>query len=169
MLQRQTHFYICCTGRCNESYLKFLLCFLESLGVSTVNHIYEDVCVVEVVSPVRSDLPLATNVPDIELESLALDWLDVEALGWSDGGDVFTGQTLENGRLPCIVQTKQQYPQFLVRRWLQFPATYFLESSNFVEIFLSHLRMLRRPMLVIRKMKGEVTTTPSLQINIKVA
>ena len=46
---------------------------------------------------------------------------------------------------------------------------YFLESSNFVEIFLSHLRMLRRPMLVIRKMKGEVRTTPSLQINIKVA
>lgn len=41
----------------------------------------------EVVSPQRSDLVLAADVPDVELGVLVRDGLDVEADG-GDGGDV---------------------------------------------------------------------------------
>ena len=75
--------------------------------VRRVNHIDQRVRLVEVVPPVRSDALLAPDVPHIELEPLALDGLDVEALGGGDGGDVFTGEALQDGRLPSIIQTKQ--------------------------------------------------------------
>ena len=97
-------------------YLKFLFCLFKPLGVSGVNHIDEYVRVVKVVPPVWSDLPLSPDVPDVELEPLALYGLNVEPLGGGDGGDVFTGEALQDGRLSCIVQTKQQYPQFSVWR-----------------------------------------------------
>ena len=88
-------------------YLQLLLCLFKSLGVSRINHIDEYVRVVEVVPPVGPDLPLPPDVPHVELEPLALDGLDVEALGGGDGGDVFTGEALQDGRLPSIIQTKQ--------------------------------------------------------------
>ena len=63
--------------------------------------------------------PLSANVPDVELESLGLDGLDVEPLGGGDGRDVLAGEGLEDGRLASVIKTQEQDPQLPVRRRLQ--------------------------------------------------
>ena len=87
--------------------LKFLLCFIKSLRVSAVDHIDEYVSVVEVIPPVGPDFSLAPDIPDVELEPLALHALDVEALGGCDGRDVLAGQALQYSRLASIIKTKE--------------------------------------------------------------
>ena len=57
---------------------------------------------------------MTTNVPNIELEALRLDGLDVEPLCGGDGVDVLAGEGLEDRRLAGVVETKQQDPQLPV-------------------------------------------------------
>ena len=89
-----SQYLICSTFYNGITNLKFLLCFIKPLGVGAVNHIDEYVSVVKVVPPVGPDFPLTPDVPHVELEALALNTLDVEALGGGDGGDVLAGQAL---------------------------------------------------------------------------
>ena len=63
---------------------------------------------------ISPDLSLTTNVPNIELEPLRLDGLDVESLCGGDGVDVFAGEGLEDRRLAGVVETEQQDPQLPV-------------------------------------------------------
>ena len=42
-------------------------------------------------------------------------------LGGGDGGDVLTGQALQNCRLASIIKTQEQDPQLSIRRGFQFP------------------------------------------------
>ena len=65
---------------------------------------------VVVVLPECSDLALAANVPDVELEAARLEGLDVEALRWSDVCDLLLRQLFEDGRLAGVVQTQKQNP-----------------------------------------------------------
>ena len=65
---------------CSSAHLQFLLGFIKPLGISRVYHVYQDVGVVEVIPPVRSDLSLTSDVPDIELEAFALNRFDVKTL-----------------------------------------------------------------------------------------
>ena len=58
--------------------LQLLLCFIKPLGIGGVYDVYQDVGVVKIVPPVRSDLPLSSNIPNIELEAFALYRLDVK-------------------------------------------------------------------------------------------
>ena len=62
-----------------NSYLKLLLGLLKALGIGRVDDVDEDVRVVKVIPPVRPDLPLSSNIPNIELEPLALYRLDIKA------------------------------------------------------------------------------------------
>ena len=57
---------------------------------------YQYISVFEVVSPVGPNLSLSTNVPDVKLESLRLDRLNVESLSRSDVGRILGGQRLQN-------------------------------------------------------------------------
>lgn len=43
---------------------------------------HQHICVFKVVSPVRPDLPLASDVPNIQFKTLRLDALNVESLEW---------------------------------------------------------------------------------------
>ena len=61
-----------------SAHLQFLLSFIKPLGISRVYHVYQNVGVVEVVPPVGSYLSLTPDVPNIELETLTLDRLDVK-------------------------------------------------------------------------------------------
>lgn len=47
---------------------------------TSVHRAHQNICVLKVVSPVRPNLALATNVPHIQFEALGLHTLDVEAL-----------------------------------------------------------------------------------------
>lgn len=40
----------------------------------------QHICVFKVISPVRSDLPLASDVPNIQFKTLRLDTFDVKSL-----------------------------------------------------------------------------------------
>ena len=51
-----------------NSYLKLLLGLLKALGIGRVDDVDEDVRVVKVIPPVRTDLPLPANVPDVQPE-----------------------------------------------------------------------------------------------------
>ena len=42
---------------------------MESLGVSTVYDIYEDVSIFEIIGPVRSQPTLSTDIPNVKLKN----------------------------------------------------------------------------------------------------
>lgn len=50
--------------------LQFPSALTESDVVSTVYHVHESVCVFVVIPPVRTDLPLPTDVPHVQLETV---------------------------------------------------------------------------------------------------
>lgn len=54
----------------------------QSLGSTVTRCSVTDqhVCVFKVISPVRPDLPLAPNVPDVQFKALRLDTFDVKSL-----------------------------------------------------------------------------------------
>lgn len=54
----------------------------QSLGsiVTQQRFSHQQICVFKVVPPVGPDLPLASNVPNVEFEPLRLDTFDVKAL-----------------------------------------------------------------------------------------
>ena len=83
------------------------MCFIKPLCIGGIYDVYQDVRVIKVIPPVRPDLPLSSNIPNIELEPLRLDGLDIESLCGGDGVDVFAGESLEDRRLAGIVETKQ--------------------------------------------------------------
>ena len=64
------------------------------------HHIY-----LEVVSPERSDLVLATHVPDCEADVLVLNRLHVEPDGGDGGHDLTQLQLVQDGRLTSCIQT----------------------------------------------------------------
>lgn len=43
-------------------------------------HMYQHICVLKIIPPVRSDLALTSNVPNIQLEASRLHTLDIKAL-----------------------------------------------------------------------------------------
>ena len=55
-----------------EKLLQVLLDLLHAHLVGGVDHVDEGVGLVVVVAPVRADLPLATDIPNVELESILL-------------------------------------------------------------------------------------------------
>ena len=50
-------------------------------GVCAVDDVNQDVGVFEVIPPVRSNLPLTSDVPNVQLESVGIDAFDVETWG----------------------------------------------------------------------------------------
>ena len=55
-----------------EKLLQVLLDLLHAHLVSGVDHVDEGVGLVVVVAPVRADLPLTTDIPNVELEAILL-------------------------------------------------------------------------------------------------
>jgi hypothetical protein len=59
--------------------LQFLASLNYTIAIVAVDDEDDALCVLEVMSPQRSDLVLSTNIPHGELDVLVLDSLDVEA------------------------------------------------------------------------------------------
>lgn len=64
--------------------LQLMTSFFEALLVGRVDDVDENVGVIKVVPPVRSNLSLTADVPHIEFEAVGRDRLDVEALSGRD-------------------------------------------------------------------------------------
>lgn len=58
--------------------MEFLLCFINSLPVLTVDDENETLGAGVIVSPQWTDLVLTSNVPNVELDVLVCDRLDIE-------------------------------------------------------------------------------------------
>jgi hypothetical protein len=54
--------------------------FFQPLRIGAIDHVYEGVGVVEVVSPIWPNLSLTSDIPNIELEAIFDYALDVEPL-----------------------------------------------------------------------------------------
>jgi hypothetical protein len=61
---------------------------LDPLGVGRVNHVYEGISIGKVVSPIFAESLLSSDIPDVQLELIVGEVLDVEALRGSDCRDV---------------------------------------------------------------------------------
>ncbi len=71
------------------------------LNKYNVNH--QDISIFKIISPVWPDFSLSSNVPDVELEPLGLDRLDVEALCRGNVSCVLGGQSFKNCCFASIV------------------------------------------------------------------
>ena len=73
-------------------HLEFLSSFLHPISVLAVHHIYEAICIVEVVPPEGPQLFLPPHVPDSEKHILVLHLLDIEAC--REGASVWVVQMI---------------------------------------------------------------------------
>lgn len=75
-------------GNYQQQFLEFFSGFLDPLGVGRVDNVDKCVGVCEIVAPVLPKRLLSSDVPNVELELVVREVLDVEALRGRDGGDV---------------------------------------------------------------------------------
>eukprot|EP00413_Alexandrium_margalefii_P026231 CAMPEP_0204574040 /NCGR_PEP_ID=MMETSP0661-20131031/40364_1 /ASSEMBLY_ACC=CAM_ASM_000606 /TAXON_ID=109239 /ORGANISM="Alexandrium margalefi, Strain AMGDE01CS-322" /LENGTH=268 /DNA_ID=CAMNT_0051582527 /DNA_START=42 /DNA_END=849 /DNA_ORIENTATION=- len=81
---------------------------LNAVTVVAVNHIYQAIGSLVIVTPKGSDLVLSANIPNSEAEVLVLNRLDIEPDG-RDGGNHFAQlQFVQNRRLACGVKSDHQ-------------------------------------------------------------
>lgn len=93
-----------------------ILCMRSHNALNSNTVPYQYVGELEIVSPVRSDLALAADVPDVEFHAVRLHGFYVESLRRRDVRHIFRGQFFHQGRFARVVQAQQQDPQLLVRR-----------------------------------------------------
>jgi len=86
----------------------------DPFPVVTVHHEDEPLGVLEVMSPQRSDLVLATDVPHGEADVLVLDRLNVETDGRYCGDNFSQFELVEDGCFTGSIQPHHQYPHFLL-------------------------------------------------------
>jgi len=91
-----------------------LLCFVDSLSVLTVNDENETLGASVIMSPQRTNLVLTSDVPNVELDILVCDRLDVESDGWYGCHGLVQLELVKNGRLAGSVEAKHEEPHFLV-------------------------------------------------------
>lgn len=80
----------------------------QALPVGAVDHVHQDVGVLEVVLPVWADFALAANVPDVQLKAVGHHRFDVKAGGGRDVGDLLAGQLPQQRGFAGIVEAEQQ-------------------------------------------------------------
>ena len=88
--------------------IQFILCFICSFSVITINHKDQSLCVLEVMSPERTDLVLPSDVPDRERDVLVLDRLDVEA--WGGRATRRSGGRGQGGATPSVSAAAAENP-----------------------------------------------------------
>lgn len=71
---------------------------------------HQHICVFKVISPVRPDLPLASNVPNVEFKALRLDAFNVETLESTQNITSFSEQ--KQLYILIIIIIKQEIPLY---------------------------------------------------------
>mmetsp|Transcript_39255 Transcript_39255/g.100605 ORF Transcript_39255/g.100605 Transcript_39255/m.100605 type:complete len:243 (+) Transcript_39255:282-1010(+) len=93
---------------------KLVTSLIKSSLIGSVDHVDECIGPLEVVSPVRPDAPLSTNIPHVEVETVLLHRLDVETLGGHGVRRVLISKLLQDGGLSGIVETEEKDPSLLL-------------------------------------------------------
>lgn len=102
----------------NKQLVQFLPRLLHPLGICGVDDIDQRIGIVEVVGPVLPQCLLAPDIPDVELEFIVGEVLDVEALSRGDSGDVLneTEATSFDKALRIVVLPALSKPKTKIRR-----------------------------------------------------
>ena len=83
--------------------------------VRAVDDPNEGICPLVVVVPVLPDRLLPADVPDVELEAVGLDGLDVEAAGRGRLGRILVTEVLQNRRFAGVVEAEEEDAALVVR------------------------------------------------------
>mmetsp|Transcript_6801 Transcript_6801/g.17347 ORF Transcript_6801/g.17347 Transcript_6801/m.17347 type:complete len:239 (-) Transcript_6801:79-795(-) len=98
----------------DQQFLEFQAALLKAAFVRAVDDIHKSIGRLEVVGPVRPDGLLATDVPNVQLEPLMHQALDVEALRGHDMRDVLLRKLLQDRRLARVVEAKHEDAGLLI-------------------------------------------------------
>lgn len=85
--------------------VQLLLCLDDALSVVGIDDKNEPLRVLEVMTPQRADLVLASDVPNGEADIFVLDCLDVEADGWNGCDDLAQLQFVEDCSFTSSIET----------------------------------------------------------------
>jgi len=92
-----------------------LFCGLaDAITIVAVHHEDETLCVLEVVTPQRTDLVLSSDIPHGEADLLVLDSLHVEANGGDGGDDLAKLELVEDRGLTGGIETNHQDAHLLL-------------------------------------------------------
>lgn len=94
--------------------LQLLTSLNNTIAIVAVNDEDDTLGVLEVMPPERSDLVLASHIPDSELDVLVLDSLDVEADGGNGSNDFTQLQLVQDSGLSGSVQTDHENSHLLL-------------------------------------------------------
>ena len=82
------------------------LAVLESEFVAAIDYPDQSIRLLEVIAPVRADRRLSSDIPDVQLEPIVLDRLNLESKCRGDFRRVFAQELLHNRRLPSVVKAE---------------------------------------------------------------
>merc|ERR550514_569463 len=97
-----------------EELLQLLRRLVVAPLVRRIHHVHDRIRVGVIVLPVRPNVLLAANVPDVELEGAGLHRFDVEALRRCDRRNILARKRLQRRRLARVVEAKHEETQLLV-------------------------------------------------------
>merc|ERR1712216_544378 len=88
---------------------EFFACILDTVTVIAINYKDQALSICVIVPPQLTDLVLAADIPDIEVNVLVLNGLDIEANGWDRCHHLTQLQLVQDRSLPCCVKTNHQH------------------------------------------------------------
>ena len=119
--------------------MQFLLAVVQPPLVRRIDDPDESVRGLEVVSPVAAETLLSAHVPDVEVEPVVLQSLDVEPEGRGDRVHVLAVELLQHGRLAGVVQAAKNQLHTVEFR---FKLTMGQQSNDrYNEILMYHLKL----------------------------
>ena len=94
-------------GKCFLSHegIEFFDALVKSLLIAGVYDENHTVGILIVVFPIWSDGFLTTDIPNIKLESILSQRLDIKALGWHDRRNILLRESFQDGGLTGVVET----------------------------------------------------------------
>lgn len=66
----------------------------------------QNVSVFKIISPIRSDIPLSSDVPDVQFEAVALNGFYVKSLSGRDVSDILRSQSFQQSCFTRVVQSQ---------------------------------------------------------------
>eukprot|EP00438_Fugacium_kawagutii_P031882 Skav227550 [mRNA] locus=scaffold3241:16004:27349:- [translate_table: standard] len=97
-----------------EHFVQLLSGIFNAVTVIAVHHVDQAIGSLVVMAPQRTDLVLASDIPNGEAQVLVLDGLDIETNGWDGGHHLTELQLVENGRLTGRVQSYHENSHLLL-------------------------------------------------------
>merc|ERR1711988_1632151 len=88
--------------------------FTSTIAVIRIHNEYKSLCILEIVTPKRSNLILTTYIPHSKTDVLVLNSLDVETNRWDCRYNLSQLELIKNGCLSRSIESDHQDPHLLL-------------------------------------------------------